>query len=84
MGMTSSCPTSAKPVSTDEVEVTRSRVGWHRKRRRPFFCSAPGRSPASVSTWKPLQMPITGPPARAKRVTASMMGEKRARAPGRR
>ena len=31
-----------------------------------FFCSAPGSRWASVSTWNPLQMPTTGPPAAAK------------------
>ena len=82
--MTSSSPTVAAAVSTDDVEVTTRRAGWQRKRSRPFFCSAPGSRPASVSTWKPLQMPTTGPPARAKARTASMTGEKRARAPGRR
>ena len=66
------------------MDVTTRRAGWHKKRSRPFFCSAPGSRPASVRTWKPLQMPITGPPARAKSCTASMTGEKRASAPGRR
>ena len=47
-----------------------------------FFWSAPG-APASVSTWKPLQMPTTGPPAAANRATASITGE-RAIAPVRR
>ena len=74
----------AAAVSTEEVAVTSTRAGWQRKRSRPFFCSAPGNRPASVRTWKPLQMPTTGPPARAKDRTASMMGEKRASAPGRR
>ena len=45
---------------------------------------APGSSPASSSTWKPLQMPRTGPPRRAKSVTAVMIGENRAIAPVRR
>ncbi len=71
-------------MSTDDVEVTTSCAGSHRNRRRPFFCSAPGSSPASVSTWKPLQIPTTGPPDRAKSATASITGEKRASAPGRR
>ena len=44
----------------------------------------PGSRPASVSTWKPLQMPITGPPSAANSATAPMTGEKRAMAPGRR
>ena len=82
--MTSSSPTVDVDVRTDAVEATTRRTGSHRKRSRPFFCSAPGSRPASVSTWKPLQMPITGPPARAKSATASITGEKRASAPGRR
>ena len=44
----------------------------------------PGSRPASSSTWKPLQMPSTGPPAAAKRATSPMIGEKRAIAPLRR
>ena len=67
MGITSSSPTGRPEVRTEAVEVTTTRAGWHRKRRRPFFWSAPGSSPASVRTWKPLQMPTTGPPGRAKR-----------------
>ncbi len=54
------------------------------KRRPSFGSSAPGRSPASQSTWKPLQIPSTGPPPSAKRATASIAGEKRAIAPARR
>ncbi len=49
-----------------------------------FGSSAPGSSPASHSTWKPLQMPSTGPPERAKRSTSSITGAKRAIAPTRR
>ena len=60
IGMTSSSPTDDPAVSTEAVDVTRSRAGSHRNRSRPFFCRAPGRSPASVRTWKPLQMPTTG------------------------
>ena len=71
-------------MSTERAEATCIRDGVQRNRRSRFFWSAPGSSPASVSTWKPLQMPTTGPPAAAKRATASMTGEKRARAPGRR
>ena len=52
--------------------------------QRRFRSIAPGSSPASSSTWKPLQMPSTGPPPAAKRSTARMMGEKRAIAPVRR
>ena len=54
------------------------------KRRPSFGSSAPGSSPASHSTWKPLQIPSTGPPSAAKAATASIAGEKRAIAPARR
>ena len=40
--------------------------------------------PASSRTWKPLQMPSTGPPAAANSATAFITGEKRAIAPVRR
>ena len=45
---------------------------------------APGSRPASSRTWKPLQMPSTGPPRSANASTAAMIGEKRAIAPVRR
>ena len=54
------------------------------KRRPALRISAPGRSPASISTWKPLQTPMTWPPALAKPVTAPMIGERAAMAPQRR
>ncbi len=54
------------------------------KRSDLFGSSAPGSKPASHSTWKPLQMPSTGPPSRAKSITDSMIGAKRAIAPTRR
>ena len=46
--------------------------------------SAPGSMPASVSTWKPLQMPITGTPRAAASLTARITGERAAIAPERR
>ena len=66
------------------VVSTRRATGWQRKVRPRFFCRAPGSRPASVSTWKPLQMPSTGPPSRANAATAAVTGENRAIAPGRR
>ncbi len=54
------------------------------KRRPMLGSSAPGSRPASQSTWKPLQIPSTGPPASANSRTASITGEKRAIAPARR
>ena len=35
-----------------------------------FVSSAPGSRPASQRIWKPLQMPSTGPPSPAKRMTS--------------
>ena len=52
--------------------------------RSRFRRIPPGSNPASSSTWKPLQMPMTGPPAAANSVTRAMIGEKRAMAPHRR
>ena len=43
--------------------------------------SAPDSSPASHSTWKPLQMPSTSPPWRANRSTSPITGANRAIAP---
>ena len=54
------------------------------KRRLELASSAPGSIPASHSTWKPLQMPRTRPPAAANSRTDCMTGEKRAIAPTRR
>ena len=66
------------------MEATSRPAGWHRNVSPAFFCSAPGRRPASQSTWKPLQMPSTGPPCAANAATDAMTGENRAIAPGRR
>ena len=58
---------------------------WRQTKLSPALrISAPGRSPASVSTWKPLQMPITGTPRAAASLTARMTGERAAIAPERR
>ena len=75
---------SARWVSTERVLTTSSSTVSHTKLSPAFFCSAPGSSPASVSTWNPLQMPTTGPPAAACSATASITGENRAMAPVRR
>ena len=48
-----------------------------------FFCKAPGSNPASVKTWKPLQIPKTGPPFSANAATDSITGENLAIAPQR-
>ena len=71
--------------STSCRALTTSSATWRQTNRSDVFgSSAPGSSPASHSTWKPLQMPSTSPPWRAKRSTSSMIGEKRASAPARR
>jgi hypothetical protein len=83
-GTCSTSPTEQACVSAERVEATVSPTVVQTNFSDRFFCSAPGRRPASVRTWKPLQMPTTGPPPSAKAVTAAMTGEKRAMAPGRR
>ena len=58
---------------------------WRHTNRREVLCSsAPGSMCASHSTWKPLQMPSTGPPSCANRETSPITGAKRAIAPARR
>ena len=49
-----------------------------------FGSSAPGSSAASHNTWKPLQIPNTGPPRAAKRSISPITGANRAIAPTRR
>jgi hypothetical protein len=64
---------------------TTSSVTWRQVNRSDVLgSSAPDSSAASHRTWKPLQMPSTSPPWRAKRSTSSMTGAKRAIAPARR
>ena len=62
----------------------RSVTSRQTKRRPRFRSSAPGTSRASARTWKPLQIPSTGPPRAAKSATARITGEKRAMTPARR
>ena len=62
---------------------TLSGTGRQTKLSRALRISAPGSIPASVSTWKPLQMPITGTPRPAASLTARMIGERAAIAPER-
>ena len=72
------------PAVQAQLPVTSSST-WRKWNRSPSFgSSAPGRRPASQSTWNPLQMPSTGPPAAANRATDSIAGAKRAIAPARR
>ena len=84
MGRRSTSPGAASAVSDERLLSTRQSTVSHKKLSPAFFWSAPGNKPASVSTWNPLQMPTTGPPATANRATASITGEKRAMAPVRR
>ena len=65
--------------------LTTSSSTWRQTNRSPAFgSSAPGSIPASQRTWKPLQIPSTGPPRSANSATASITGENRAIAPARR
>ena len=83
-GIDRTSPASQARVKGVEAFTT-SRSTWRHTKRRPALgSSAPGSSPASHSTWKPLQIPSTGPPSSAKSLTASITGEKRAIAPQRR
>ena len=63
---------------------TRSRWSRQTKCRPALRVSAPGSRCASHSTWKPLQMPSTGSPARAAATSSAITGENRAIAPQRR
>ena len=68
-------------MSTDS---TRSRWSRQTKVWTSLRISAPGSRWASQSTWKPLQMPSTGMPASAARMTSLITGANRAMAPQRR
>ena len=83
-GIDSRSPSSQAFVNgVSACSTTRST--WRQTKRSVLFgSSAPGSRPASHSTWKPLQMPSTGPPSRANAITDSMIGAKRAIAPTRR
>jgi hypothetical protein len=63
--------------------ITSSSTWRQTKRSETFGSSAPGSSPASQSTWNPLQIPSTSPPSPANSLTASITGANRAIAPGR-
>ena len=84
-GIESALPGLARRASTGSPALTTSTSTWRQTNRSDVFgSSAPGSSPASHSTWKPLQMPSTSPPLAAKRSTSPITGEKRAIAPTRR
>ena len=81
---------SPSGVTTDRSATLTARPAairstWRQtKRMLSLSSSAPGSRPASQRTWKPLQIPSTGPPPAANSATASIAGEKRAIAPARR
>ena len=84
IGRRRTSPFVSSAVNGVRIVSTRTKTSSQRKRWPELRRSAPGRRPASQRTWKPLQMPRTAPPFAAKSRTASMTGEKRARAPQRR
>ena len=64
-------PTAQTPVHAVEA-LTTSTATWRQVKRSDVLgSSAPDSSPASHSTWKPLQMPSTSPPRAAKRSTSA-------------
>ena len=68
------------------VEVFSTRSFWSRQMKVPWSLrmSPPGSRCASVSIWKPLQIPSTGTPRFAAAMTSAMIGERLAIAPARR
>ena len=83
-GIESVSPAEHAPVQDVDALTTSSSTWRQVNFRFVLGSSAPGSSPASHSTWKPLQMPSTSPPWRAKRSTSAITGAKRAIAPTRR
>ena len=63
-----------------------TRSTWSRQMKEPWSLRMrpPSSRCASVSIWKPLQMPSTGMPAFAAATTSVMIGERLAMAPQRR
>ena len=70
-------------VNSDWLVTTVSATVRHTNACPALRISAPGSSPASVSTWKPLQIPSTGTPRPAAAITACMIGLRAAIAPER-
>ncbi len=66
------------------VVSTRTCTWRQTNRSERLRISAPGSKPLSQSTWKPLQMPSTGPPRSANPRTPSITFANRAIAPVRR
>ena len=71
-------------VKIERVLSTRSPTVRQVNDRPALRINAPGSSPASVSTWKPLHTPSTGTPLPAASTTACMIGDRAAIAPERR
>ena len=84
MGIFSTWPWLAAEVQGVLVVSTRTSTKRQMNLSPTFLIIAPGSSPASSRIWKPLQMPITRPPAAACFSTAFMTGENFATAPVRR
>ena len=84
IGITSWLPGATRAVRSLCWLSTRNATSLHTNARPALRSRAPGSSRASVSTWKPLQMPKTVPPRSAKRLVADMTGEWAAIAPQRR
>ena len=83
-GIDSRSPVSHARVNGLSVRTTSSSTWRKTNLSEAFGSSAPGSSPASHSTWKPLQMPSTSPPSRANSATSAITGANRAIAPARR
>ncbi len=83
-GMVISSPSVNAFVHAVPVASTRRR--WSRQTKLPasLRISPPGSRCASVSIWKPLQMPSTGTPRSAASTTSRMIGANAAMAPARR
>ena len=82
--MVISWPGAKAEVQVVSTDSTRSRWSRQTKVCRSLRISAPGSRCASQSTWKPLQMPSTGMPSPAARITSVITGANRAIAPQRR
>ncbi len=66
-GIDSSSPVAHARVNGVSASTTSTPTWRQTKRSDRLGSSAPGSRPASQSTWKPLQMPSTGPPSRGER-----------------
>ena len=83
-GIESRSPAEHALVHAVDALTTSTATCRQTNRSDVFGSSAPDSSPASHSTWNPLQMPSTSPPWRANRSTSPITGANRAIAPQRR